>query len=190
MKQEQGFTTIELLISLAILLLIVEAVGVFLWASQRDWEVADRQVEVLQNARIALDSVVRDVRSAQWFEAIDTGVDRGRLCYVVVRPNGVEELREVRSDGQSLFLRVGQRGRGRSCTFAPGSEEDVLADQVTSFRLTALDEENDPIDNPVPGQLDRVRSVQIRITVQDPEGAVPQVVLLSQAARRADGVAE
>jgi type II secretory pathway pseudopilin PulG len=189
MKQEQGFTTIELLISLTILFLIVEAVGVFLWASQRDWEAADRQVEVLQNARIALDSVVRDVRSAQWFEAVDTEVDRGRLCYVVVRPDGVEELREVRADGQSLLLRVGLPTK-RLCTFAPGSEVDVLADEVTSFRLTALDEGNSPIRNPGPGQLDKIRSVRVQVTVQDPEGTVPQVVLLSQAARRADGVAK
>lgn len=183
MKHQLGFTTVELLISLAILLLIVETVGTFLWASQKDWELADRRAEVLQNARIALDAVLRDVRTIQRVEGVDADTDRGRLCYVVIREDGTEELREVRYDSQNLLLQAGLP-TNRLCTFAPGSEVDVLADQVTSFRLTALDEEGSPIKNPVPGQLDKIRSVRIQITVQDPEGTVPPITLTSQAALR------
>ncbi|MDR5695424.1 MAG: hypothetical protein QN121_09155 [Armatimonadota bacterium] len=186
MRQKSGYTTIELLITMTILLLIVAMVGTFLWASQREWELADRQVEILHNARIVLEIVLRDVRRIQRLERIDTDTDMGRLCYVVIREDGIEELREVRYDGQNLLLQSGLPTQ-RLCTFAPGSEVDILSGQVISFRLTALNEENSPVRDPSPGQLDKIRSVRIQITVQDPERIVPAVTFASQAALRIDG---
>jgi len=63
-KLNSGMTLIELIVSLGIMVMILAAILSFYWAGIKSWFISENQMEVLQNARIALEWISRDLKMA------------------------------------------------------------------------------------------------------------------------------
>jgi len=69
-RENCGMTLIELVVSLGILVMILAATFSFYSAGVKSWTMSERQMEVLQNARIALDWICRDLKVAEEYEIL------------------------------------------------------------------------------------------------------------------------
>jgi len=67
---KRGFTLIEVLFVIAIVAILLAAITPYLRAFHVSWESADRRAEVIQNARVGMDKMVRDIRQAASFSKI------------------------------------------------------------------------------------------------------------------------
>lgn len=61
----QGFTIIEVLITLTIFILIIVIVFSVYWASQEFYQMGEVRAELLQNGRVILERTTREVRQAE-----------------------------------------------------------------------------------------------------------------------------
>ncbi len=70
---EKGFTMVELLITLAILGLIISAAYNFYLVGLKCWNNSTAKIEACQNARIALDTIIRELRYASSYSFHEEG---------------------------------------------------------------------------------------------------------------------
>ncbi|MGH2405216.1 MAG: hypothetical protein ACRDGN_12250 [bacterium] len=76
-----GMTFAEVVVAAALLALVVGALLPLLTAGQQTWEHAHRRIAMVQNARAALDQIVRAMRGAVAFEAIGPTLLRFPVFY-------------------------------------------------------------------------------------------------------------
>jgi len=69
-KESSGMTLIELIVSLGIMVMVLSAVFSFYSAGMKSWLISENQMEVLQNARIALEWISRDLKVASEYEIL------------------------------------------------------------------------------------------------------------------------
>jgi prepilin-type N-terminal cleavage/methylation domain-containing protein len=81
---QRGFTLAELLMVVAILGLMLAGLVFVQQQGQESYLMGSRRVEAQQNARVALDLMVRELRSAQTVSAIPSGTD-----FTFVDANGI-----------------------------------------------------------------------------------------------------
>ena len=70
-KNCSGMTLIELVVSIGIMVMVLTAIFAFFSAGIKSWKLADKQIEVQQNARIVFDWISRDLKVAKDYEIID-----------------------------------------------------------------------------------------------------------------------
>ncbi len=75
---ENGFTLVELLMGLAILGLVLGTIYGCFFAGTRSWQRGSERMDHQQNGRIAVDSIVRELRYANYVEALSDGKE---LCF-------------------------------------------------------------------------------------------------------------
>ncbi len=75
-RSERGATLTELLAVAAMLTLVITALVPLLWTGQQTWNRVDRHGEITQNARRALDKLVREVRAARSFQVVSDSMIR------------------------------------------------------------------------------------------------------------------
>ena len=63
----KGFTTLEIILVVALLSLIVVAIAPFFRTTVAGWELKDRQLEVLQIGRMGMDEMTRKLKGATSF---------------------------------------------------------------------------------------------------------------------------
>lgn len=68
----RGLTLIEVLVVTSLLALVVGALMPVLTVSEQTWRHARRRVELIQNARIALDHLADRLRAAQTFQVVNS----------------------------------------------------------------------------------------------------------------------
>jgi len=113
-RSERGATLTELLAVAAMLTLVLVALVPLLAIGRGTWDRVDRHGEVTQNARRALDKLVREVRTAQSFQVVSDSLIRltmaggdgsGATPALEYRLNaGTNEL-EYRQGGEYFFRR-------------------------------------------------------------------------------------
>lgn len=113
-RNERGATLTELLAVAAMLTLVLAALVPLLAIGRDTWDRVDRHAEVTQNARRALDKLVREVRAAGSFQVVSDSLIRltmaggdggGATPTVEFRLNaGTNEL-EYRQGGEYFFRR-------------------------------------------------------------------------------------
>lgn len=64
LHRQQGFTLIEILVSLGILTVIMAAMLSFLFGTSRNWQSSQDTAEAVDNARIGLNRMTREIRQA------------------------------------------------------------------------------------------------------------------------------
>lgn len=68
---DKGFTLIEVIISVALLLIIMTAASQLLFSGLASWQHGEEQIDVVQNMRITLDRMTREIRGASTITEID-----------------------------------------------------------------------------------------------------------------------
>jgi prepilin-type N-terminal cleavage/methylation domain-containing protein len=175
----KGFTLIELMVVLAISSIVIGAIyGVFasVGRSSTNNEVT---AEVMQHIRTSIDFMEQDIRMAglDRFDTADAGIvgvpttvnlrftaDRNRDGSINTADltDGIQEidLEDITYSYDAANSALEQCLSGANC--------ETVAENVTFFQFTYLDEDNSPLPAPVDASL--VRSVQVSITIEQPAG--------------------
>ena len=161
----KGFTILEALLVVVLLSLIVVAIAPFFGTTVASWELKDRQLEVLQNGRVGMDKMVREIRWVRRFETIQS-----------------DYIRFINTDSTTLRFRL----RNNQLQMRTGgSSFNPLAEPVDSLTFTYYDADDNQITAGT-GVTGEVRSVEIVMVVSDSEGKVAPVPLTSRITVRKD----
>jgi type IV pilus assembly protein PilW len=173
LQRAGGFTLIELLIAMSIFLIVLLGIYQAFDTNRATYVSGTRKVDVQQNARVALDSMTRELRMAGNFpEKYDPSAATNPslanpIGILVATNNGLVAYGDMdgtcnpsqgacpaNSSSAFLYCLSGNtilRKRSTDVT-APASFScnggDVLAENITSLQFTYYDGSNNPIPNP------------------------------------------
>ena len=164
-RNSEGFTLVEVMLTLTILALLMAAVGVAVRASIGGFTENEKLARAMQAARSVLDRVARQLRTAQGIDFTQTVDGQYDVTTLIVSSprdgGGLAEVRYVYKKPQGgengkLYYQYQKEGEQlQTPESAMLGEEDDLA--VTSFDITLITEDS------------RTRSakVELRLTVAD-----------------------
>lgn len=119
-KEDQGFTLIEMLVSISILTVIMAGMFSFLWGASKHWSTAQNAAEVTENARLGLNRMTRELKQATEVTTAETH----RLSFKVNFGTGAESITYGFTPGYT-----GHPGSiWRSTSTAPGQEVTLVND--------------------------------------------------------------
>jgi prepilin-type N-terminal cleavage/methylation domain-containing protein len=199
-----GFSLVEVMVALSVFLLILVGIFQILEGSNKAFVSSERKVNVQQNARVAMDTMVRQIRMTGNFpENFDTnpGNDLGAGVTNLIQAASNTALAvagDLDGTGTSnafLFclastglMRVkGAMGAAPSYSCANG---DLLAERVTGLTFSYYDALNNPVPNPpnTPYLLDgQVFGVPPDFTNTAERAAVRRVVITLTAQEAVPG---
>ena len=158
-SQIRGVTLIELLVVASIVAVVMFSLVPHITTGRQVWEiVGDRHAEVMQNSRIGLDKMVREIRQVQ--SIIDAGSD-----YIEFVDRDDNDMRFEYDSAVSAYLEYG----------SPGSLNS-LSGPINSLSMIYYEEDGaTPTTTP-----EDIRSVQIQMTTFDSEGKVSDITLSSR----------
>ncbi len=162
-----GLTLIEVLVVVSLLALVVGAFVPLLSAGQQTWDEDRRRQEMVQNARIAFDGMLRTLRSAQSFLVISSTNlrftyffgDNASTPTVEYQLNTTTNELEFRRDPDPFQPFAGPF-RSMSVTCFDASNASIACTSVAS-----------------------VRAVQVALVAMDPDGQIPDITVTSRAFR-------
>ena len=184
-RGQTGFTILELMIASAILAFVLLGVCSLFVSNNTTYTLGQDKIEVQQNARVAMQTLARELRMAGYdppgdiaLQATPTAVqlatvdtvsfladmdDDGVLDQVTYRLQGTQVLREFSSWNGTIF---------------PAAVPSVLADGVSALTLTYFDD-NTPTNNQIAapvaaGNLPDIRRVTIDVLTTDTTAAGTQ----------------
>ena len=206
----KGLTMIEVLVSLTIFLVVLLAIYQLFDTSHATYESGTRKQDVQQQARLAMDEMVRALRMAGYvpenFDA-NTGNDLTATARIhVATANALAAFGSLEGGNQSTVFLFCQSGNSLMKKVSVNTADaatytcnnaDVLADNVTLLRFTYFDQNGNQLAANLDGkatgavldlaprlQRDSVRTIVI--TVQITEQVVPH--LAGQTPRQPDQV--
>ena len=166
-SQIRGVTLIELLAVVSIVAVVMLSLVPHITTGRQAWEiVGDRHAEVLQNSRIGLDKMAREIRQAQ--SITDAGSD-----YIEFVDRDDNDMRFEYDGAVSEYLEYG----------SPGSL-NPLSGPINSLSMVYYEDDGDTTTT-TPGDM---RSVQIQMTTFDSEGKVSDITLSSRVFIRKDAL--
>jgi type IV pilus assembly protein PilW len=163
-SQADGFTLVELMISMAVGGIVMGAVMTSFLSQHRSYLAQDEVVEMQQNARVAMDLLTRDIRSA--------GYDPNNLG-AGITVAGVNNLVFTRDDGTGALETINYtlvdaydtESRNDGIVDDLGRDEGggamPVAENIEQLEFQYLDK--DGIVIPLPASLADIRSIQISI---------------------------
>ena len=165
-RGQDGFTMVEMLIALSIFLLILMGIFQIFEPSSAAYSASQRKLDVQQNARVAMDMMVRQIRMTGYFpENFDTDTTNDVTNSVQIATDAAlavaGDLDQSGATNAFLFcldtsgLRRVKGALGVATSYQCSSG-DILAESVTSLGFAYYDANNNPIPNPPTGpyQLD------------------------------------
>ncbi len=155
-SRSKGFTIIEIVFVIAVLGLIVIAVMPFFRTVIESWEVKDRQIEVVQIARVAMNKMVKEIKTATEFKKANTDKI---------------EFKDWDDNGVKFELKGDKLER----------EGDSIAEPIDALTFTYY-----KLDGTTTTDKNEVYSVKIEMTVSDSESKVNPVILTSLVVMRKD----
>lgn len=165
-SRQNGFTIVEVLVALSIFLLILMGIMQVFEPSNLAYQSSQRKLGVQQNGRVAMDTIVRQLRMAGYFpENVDNDITNDQLNSVEIGTDtaiavagdldgsGATNTFFFCRDSGGLRRVRGARGNAGSYVCSTG---DVLAESVTNLGFAYYDANNAPVPNPPAGpyQLD------------------------------------
>jgi len=141
-KNKKGFTVIEVLFVVVLIAVLLAVTYPYLRAFHNGWQSADRRSEIMQNARVGLDKMARELRKASSFTSIQSSLV------------GFADV-----DGSSITYRLNSGNLERN--------NAVLAGPLDSLSFTYYDS-----SGVVTADAGDVKSVKIAMTVSESESAV------------------
>lgn len=154
--RKRGFTIIEVLFVVALAAVLLAAIYPYLRTFHTSWQSADRRAEIIQNARVGMDKIVRELRQAGSFTAI-----QGSLV----------TFSDVDSNSITYRLNAGNLERNGA----------ILAGPADNLTFTYYDQ-----DGGETAAAGDVKSVKIAMTLSDAEGAVDPLSFVSMALMRSE----
>lgn len=129
-KEDQGFTLIEMLVSISILTVIMAGMFSFLWGASKHWSTAQNTAEVTENARLGLNRMTRELKQATKVTTAQTG-SVPKLSFNVNFGTGAESITYGFTPGDT-----GHPGSmWRSTSTDPG-QQVTLVNDVQSMQFT------------------------------------------------------
>jgi Tfp pilus assembly protein PilW len=137
MSNREGFTIIELMVSLVLSFILIGAVYGTFTSQQKAYTVQDQVAEAQQNARMAMNMLVRDIRMAG-YGMPDTGITIGKVTYsnaIKIKKQGKYEGQEQLFDSVTIVGAFGAPSGYLGATVSPGSAEIYLrsSDEASDF---------------------------------------------------------
>ena len=152
MNNERGFTLAELMVAMAVMALLLAGIFVTLREGQSSYQYGAGRAEVQQNARVALDRMLRELRTAS---AITTSTATDlKFTYLDETSTSITveyTLSGTPSAGNPVQLQRNQTGAA--------NQPDVLIGGVNALTFTYYD-----FNNAVTTTAANVRSIDIQIT--------------------------
>ncbi len=147
-KSKDGFTLVEVLLSLAILGMLLAAVALAFNASAVNYSQNEAMFKAMNTARQVLLRITTEVRTAQSVALIGTGSGDDPLDY--------SQCSMITSDSRNITYRYNSANNTLYLDDNLASSSYVMCENVTAitFKRTT-----------VPGDLSSIRSVRISITV-------------------------
>jgi prepilin-type N-terminal cleavage/methylation domain-containing protein len=181
-RRQRGFTLIELLISLSIFLLVLLAIYQLFDTNQATYASGQRKVDVQQNARAAMDELMRQIRMVGYFpenfatppaappltNPIHVATNGALAFFGDADGSGASNVFLYCLDGSVLRRGKGASGVAAAYTCTAG---DILAENITSLTFRYYGTNNTAIPDPQtpPYQLDG-----------QGQGAVPDFTTIAQ----------
>jgi len=176
-QHRNGFTLIEILISMAIFLMLFMGIYQVLDANRMTYHTGQMKLDAQQTARLALNEIVRRLRMAGYFpenfsptppspllaNPIQVATNSGLAIYGDAEGSGTSTVFVFCRDTGNVLRRV-TGPPTQDATFACANGE-LMAENITALGFTYYDGNGNPIPSPptAPFQLDS----------QDLNGAVP-----------------
>jgi prepilin-type N-terminal cleavage/methylation domain-containing protein len=166
-RSRKGFTLIEILISVSIFALVLIGIYNLFDTGRATYVSGQGKVDVQQNARAALDEIVREIRMTGYFpenfttppaspllaNPIQVATNAGLAVYGDADGSGTSHVFLFCLDGTLVRRQIATQGVANSYVCSRG---DILAENVTSLSFSYLGATNTSIPNPptAPYQLD------------------------------------
>ena len=159
LRRQDGFTLVEMMVALSIFLLILVGVFQIFDPSNQAYMASERKLGVQQNGRVAMDSIVRQLRMTGYFPEnvndtnpandVSNRIQAASESAVAVAGDldgsGSSSVFTFCLDSGGLRVVRGPIGTAASYTCSTGS---VLAESVTALSFAYFDSANTPIPNP------------------------------------------
>jgi prepilin-type N-terminal cleavage/methylation domain-containing protein len=195
LRNQDGFTLVELMVAMSIFLLILVGVFQVFDPSHSAYQASESKLGVQQNARVAMDRMARQIRMTGYFpENVDTNPgndianpvqaasDTALAVAGDLDGTGASMVYTFCLDSAGLRLVRGAIGTGASYTCSNGQ---VMAESVTALRFAYFDSANNPIPNPpaTPYNLDNQALGGAPAFVTTAERAAVRRIVISVTAR-------
>ena len=162
LRNQDGFTLVEMMVAISIFLLILVGVFQIFDPSNKAYMASERKLGVQQNGRVAMDTIVRQVRMTGYFpenvndtnpandvsNRIQAASESALAVAGDLDGSGTSSVFTFCLDSGGLRVVKGPLGTAASYTCSTGS---VLAESVTALSFAYFDSANNPIPNPPPG---------------------------------------
>lgn len=169
-RGREGFTLVEMLLVVALMGGVMAALIPVLRAVSTGWQVGERRIEVVQNARVGLDKITRDMREMRRVSAVSApGDGDGFIEFYDCN----DDLQRVEIDGDTGYV-----------VYGPPGDEALLAGPVQSLTFECFDMAGEAMADPV--DPIKVRAVAVDMTVADADDRVPPYTLGNSVFMRRD----
>jgi prepilin-type N-terminal cleavage/methylation domain-containing protein len=163
-NRSQGFTIVEVLLSLALMAMIMTAAAFAFDASVKNYQANDGIYKTINTARQALLRITNDLRTA---DEVATEADDS--------PNQNTQVSMLTGSGNNITYRYDTSDNILYYDDNTTSNSYVLCRNVTDMTFNR---------SPVPDDATQVRSVRIIMTVTDEAGKVTQTLAAASVVRR------
>jgi prepilin-type N-terminal cleavage/methylation domain-containing protein len=174
-RKHNGFTVLEMLMSLVILAVLMTAVAVAFDASIVNFQANESISKTTNAGRAALLRMTTELRTAQWVGVKDVDDDIAQSCTLTTSSRV-----DVDGDGN---------GGDRVCYWFDNITDP--AHPVLRYNIDGVPDDNDPVvcKNVVLVEFDRPsgsnpRNVRIKLTLTDDKGNNPQTLAAAAVVRR------
>lgn len=166
----RGVTLLEMILVVTLIAGLMAAITPAIRVVNMGWQAGEQRLEVVQNARIALDDTVRALRQSRRVSAVsDPGSTNGFIEFY---------------DRDDVLQRVDVDGATGLARFGPVGGQSLLAGPVRALEFSCFDASNTLLAAPVP--IHEIRSVAIGVTAADVGNRVPDYTLRSKVYMRRD----
>ncbi len=168
-RNQTGFTLLEMLVSSAVFVIVLFAIYTMLSANQITYALGENKVEIQQNARVAMRRMAREVRMAGYDPSSAIPAQASQTAIQVANANTITFIADLdgnnSSDQVTYRLQGNQLIRDNSSWVAVAWTPTVssqVADAVTALNFTYFDAN----DN-VTATLADIRRITVDITGQE-----------------------
>lgn len=165
LRDQSGFTLVELMIAMSIFLLILVGIFQVFDPSSQAYSTSERKLDVQQNGRVAMDAMSRQIRMAGYFPenidadntndisspSIQVATESALAIAGDLDGSGATNVFTFCLNNAGLWRVKGPIGVAASYTCPSGNNADLLAESVAGLTFAYFDANNTPIPNPPTG---------------------------------------